>query len=228
MTVNSTSDSASIFKDGKLKSGIYKIQNIYAETFLDIEVHSREVCCRPANNLGEGRGLWEIKQFGSGYTVQRFDPGTPEQFCTPLNGLHDGVSLRVAPYPTAWRVEIVDNEEHHGFEYVRFYWPNKKIAWDLAGGRKDNGSKVQTHSDLVYAWQIWRLIPMRVEGISTPLQLLSETLGSSCLPSYDGESTGGQSSTRAQQVESERDDFGTVVTEITIVTTRNKYRVGDT
>ena len=87
MTLNSTSDSSSILKDGKLKPGIYKIQNIHTETYLDIEVHTRKVCCRPAENLKEGRGLvsrrsssvahttdnlqWEIKQFGAGYTVQR-------------------------------------------------------------------------------------------------------------------------------------------------------------
>jgi hypothetical protein len=51
-----------IFEDGKLKSGIYKIQNIHTETYLDIELHSRNVCCRPTENLGEGRGLvrWHL------------------------------------------------------------------------------------------------------------------------------------------------------------------------
>jgi len=86
MTQNPIGDSCSIFKDGKLKSGIYKIQNILTENYLDIEVHSRQVCCRPAKDLGEGRGLvsryllciahisdnwkWEIKDFGAGYTVK--------------------------------------------------------------------------------------------------------------------------------------------------------------
>ena len=28
-------------------------------------------------------------------------------------------SLSVAPYPVAWRVEIVDGIKHRGFEYVR-------------------------------------------------------------------------------------------------------------
>ena len=87
MTQNSTSDSPSILKDGKLKPGIYKIQNINTETYVDVEVHTREVRCRPAKDLGEGRGLvsrcsptvnhtsenlqWEIKRLGAGYTVQR-------------------------------------------------------------------------------------------------------------------------------------------------------------
>ena len=57
MTLSSTSDSSSIFKDGKLKPGIYKIQNLYAQTYMDIHEHSRDVCCRPATALGEGRGL---------------------------------------------------------------------------------------------------------------------------------------------------------------------------
>jgi hypothetical protein len=84
-----TSDSLSIFEDGKLKPGIYKIQNLFGQTFMDIHEHSREVCCRPATALGEGRGLvrpfqltllsmyvsddekWEIKPLGAGYSVQR-------------------------------------------------------------------------------------------------------------------------------------------------------------
>ena len=58
MTMNSkTSDSLSIFEDGKLKPGIYKIQNLYGQTYVDIHEHSREVCCRPATAFIEGRGL---------------------------------------------------------------------------------------------------------------------------------------------------------------------------
>lgn len=89
MTLNSTNttNSPPNFRDGRLQPGIYKLQNIYTETYLDIEVHSREVVCRPIKDLGEGRGLvrgsltsavhesdnykWEIKPFGVGYTVQR-------------------------------------------------------------------------------------------------------------------------------------------------------------
>ena len=57
MTFHSPSDSLSIFKDGKLKPGIYKIQNIQSGTYLDVEVYTRELCCRPANALDEGRGF---------------------------------------------------------------------------------------------------------------------------------------------------------------------------
>ena len=78
---------SSIFKDGKLKPGVYKIQNLCSGTYLDIHRHSREVCCRPARDLEDGRGLvslylpsvpvrvsddqkWEIKSFGAGYTIR--------------------------------------------------------------------------------------------------------------------------------------------------------------
>ena len=55
MTFTSTNNSSSIFEGGKLKPGTYKIQNIFSETFLDVEVHSRELLCRPS--LKEGMGL---------------------------------------------------------------------------------------------------------------------------------------------------------------------------
>ena len=57
MTEKITGATSSIFEDGKLKPGIYKIQNIETENYLDVEVHTRQVCCRPARDLGEGRGL---------------------------------------------------------------------------------------------------------------------------------------------------------------------------
>ena len=52
MTLTSTGDSSSILEDGKLKPGTYKMQNVFAGTYLDIEVHSRELCCRPTQDLG--------------------------------------------------------------------------------------------------------------------------------------------------------------------------------
>lgn len=45
-------------------------------------------------------------------------------------------------------------------------------------------------------------------------------------PSYDRDATGG-SPTRAQRTDFERDDFGTIVTEVTTVTTRKRYRIED-
>ena len=62
---------------------------------------------------------------------------------------------------------------------------------------------------------------MKVEGAS------SGTLESRSPPSYEGDA--GQSSTRAQHTELERGEFGTVVNEVTVVTstvtTHKRYRV---
>jgi hypothetical protein len=78
--------------------------------------------------------------------------------------------------------------------------------------------------EVPYPWFTWKLIPVNVVGLLT---LSSEALGSGSLPSYDGDA--GQPSTRAQHTESEHDEFGTVVTEVTttttVVTTHKKYRV---
>ena len=87
MSSPSAGSSSSIFKDGKLKPGIYKIQNLHVQTYMDIHEHSREVCCRLATTLEEGRGRvrlfqqpvihvsddqkWEIKPLGVGYSVRR-------------------------------------------------------------------------------------------------------------------------------------------------------------
>jgi hypothetical protein len=84
----STSESSSIFENGRLKQGGYKIQNLYSETYLDIHKYSQEMRCRPVRDLEGGKGLvrlcyqsfpiyisngskWEIKHFGVGYTVRR-------------------------------------------------------------------------------------------------------------------------------------------------------------
>ena len=46
----------SIFKNGKLVPGVYKIQNVASQTYLDMREHTRGVCCRPAALL-DGKGL---------------------------------------------------------------------------------------------------------------------------------------------------------------------------
>ncbi|KAF9648163.1 hypothetical protein BDM02DRAFT_3115784 [Thelephora ganbajun] len=230
MTTNPTSNSSPIFRDGRLRPGIYKIRNIFTETYVDIEVHSRRVVCRPAKDLEEGRGLWEIKQLGAGYMVQRAEPGEPEQFCTlmdQIKDVKDGSPLSVAAYPVAWRVEIVDDDKHRGFEYVRLCWGATRWSWAVSHWSKDNGAQVVswTEGDHVSVpLLMWKLIPVKVEGMTTPSRSSSETLGPGSLPSYD-EDASGQSLTRAQRTESERDDFGTIVTEVTTITTRKRYRV---
>jgi len=56
MASSLTGDSRSIFRY-ELKPGIYKIQNLFSQTYMDIHERTREVCCRPATNLAEGEGL---------------------------------------------------------------------------------------------------------------------------------------------------------------------------
>ena len=63
--------------------------------------------------------------------------------------------------------------------------------------------------------------------MSTPSQPSSEAFGLGSLPPY-GEDGTGQVSTRTHHAESERDGFGTIVTEVTTITTRKRYRVQDT
>ena len=74
------------------------------------------------------------------------------------------------------------------------------------------------------AWQIWRLAPVKVEGAFTPLHPSSETSESGSLPSYGD---AGQSSTCTQHMGLERGELGTVVNEVTVVTTHKRYRVED-
>ena len=87
MPLSSTFGSPSIFQNGKLKPGVYKFQNLLTETYLDIHLHSTELCCRPAKDLAAGRGLvrlrsppqfthltatkWKIRGFGDGYAIWR-------------------------------------------------------------------------------------------------------------------------------------------------------------
>ena len=86
------------------------------------------------------------------------------------------------------------------------------VIWDGCGG----------------AWQAWKLIPVKVESTSTPLVASPppRNLDSCSFPSYDGGITG-QSTIRTQHVESKRDEFGTIVSEVTFVTTHKIYRVPD-
>jgi len=97
----------------------------------------------------------------------------------------------------------------------------------MVGSTDKFTSKVQCHVPKTsYDWQAWKLIPVKVEGVLAPSQLLSKMLGSGSSPFCDEDATG-QSSTRVQRLESERDEFGTIVTEVTVVTTRRRYRLGD-
>ena len=97
-------------------------------------------------------------------------------------------------------------------------------------------SQVRVWDEHEDAWQTWKLIPVKVETVITPTSSSSSgNLDSSSLPSYDGDITG-QTTTRTQHIESERDGFGMIVNEVTVVTTNTsntvtthkRYRVADT
>ena len=79
-----------------------------------------------------------------------------------MAGLENGRLLSVSAYPVAWRIEIVDDDIHRGFEYVRsecyapslrrndlltlyvsFRWGTTKVSWNIAGFNKGPGSKVR-------------------------------------------------------------------------------------
>lgn len=124
----------------------------------------------------------------------------------------------------------------------RFFWGTTTVAWSLWDGSKDNGAKVEIYryrgatfqlfdtqvktspDPPRYAWRIWKLIPVERETEPARAQSPHETPGPGFPPAYHGDGTE-QPSARTQTTESERDDFGTVVTEVTIVTTRKRYRV---
>jgi len=224
MTLSSTCGSSSIFQGDELKPGVYKIQNLSTENYLDVHLRSMQLCCRPAKDLEGKRGLWKIRRLGDGYAVWRVDPGNPYQFCSPMKGLADGDPVCVTPYPVGWRIQRADDSIYRGFGFVRFHFGSSERTWDLWDGCKDNGAPVNFYRLDQTAVQVWRLIPVEVESVDTPLpQSSPETFGLG-LPPYDLNEPG-QSSSHTQHMGSERDDFGTVVTEVTTVTTRKKYRV---
>ena len=51
MYLTPTTDPTSIFVDGKLKTGAYKVQNLASKTYLEVLEHSDELCCRPGTVL---------------------------------------------------------------------------------------------------------------------------------------------------------------------------------
>ena len=75
--------------------------------------------------------------------------------------------------------------------------------------------------------RIWKLIPVKTKGAPATSQPLPETLAPGVPPSYDGGDATGQHFACTQVADPERDDFGTIVTEVTTVTTttRRRYRV---
>ena len=93
------------------------------------------------------------------------------------------------------------------------------VLWWLTGP-----PQVKFYDFTPNAWQVWRLISTEVEGTGTPY----ERFGLDPLPQYN-ENEHMRFPAHVRREELERDDFGTVVTEVTTVTTstRRRYRVED-
>ena len=67
-----------IFQDGKLKPGLYKIQNLVSKTYVDIHEHTMEVCCRPASALEKDDGIVRTPHFPTFSLVNpAFTVGSP-------------------------------------------------------------------------------------------------------------------------------------------------------
>ena len=48
---------SSILTDGKLKPGVYRIQNLAGQTFVEMQEGPRQLCCRPEAALSGRDGL---------------------------------------------------------------------------------------------------------------------------------------------------------------------------
>ena len=88
MSTSPADDPMSIFVDGNLIPGKYKIQNLRSQTYLEIQEHSRELCCRPDTVLTPNDAVviltyyrpsnrvpdvsqWEFQASGSGYSIKK-------------------------------------------------------------------------------------------------------------------------------------------------------------
>jgi hypothetical protein len=88
MSIPPTDDPMSIFVNGNLKPGKYKVQNLKGQTFLEILEHSKGLCCRPDTVLRPEDAVvtsthywpsdrvpnvsqWEFQASGSGYNIKK-------------------------------------------------------------------------------------------------------------------------------------------------------------
>ena len=76
---------------------------------------------------------------------------------------------------------------------------------------------------------MWKLTPVKIEGIFASRTSFDTAEPVRSPPSYDRDEA--PSSTRAEHIESGQDELGTFVNKVTVVTTtvttRERYRVGD-
>ena len=103
MVPTSTSDSVSTFKDGKLKRGIYKIQNIaVSQSYLEVRDHSQQLCCRPATALEREKEWWVCILFSHHRSRQLFLVGS-SPFRARVYRTQGAVLLRISF--RLWRAE---------------------------------------------------------------------------------------------------------------------------
>ncbi|KAF9777282.1 hypothetical protein BJ322DRAFT_1188119 [Thelephora terrestris] len=129
MTLTAEKDSPSMFEDGKLKPGIYKIQNIVGQNVRDIRDHSQELCCRPPlllKDKGCGKSSLRVRDtpFAGSSQASLINSAS-------LSGLGNESIISVGTFPVAWRMEIAQDDRYRGCEYVCFFWGATDMAWDL-------------------------------------------------------------------------------------------------
>jgi len=167
LAVASPEDPMSIFLDGKLKPGTYRVQNVTGHTFLEIHWDSGQLCCRPASVLSEKDGLWEFQVCGSGYQIKKLEDGKPAQFCSPSGGFFVGFgsAVRTTAFPAAWNVQVVDNITYRGFGYVSIFLGSTNKVLDLNwGGSSRDGTTVRLWENIISdPCRMWKLTPVRVD-----------------------------------------------------------------
>ena len=85
-----------------------------------------------------------------------------------------------------WELDVTRTREWLTDTVYSFYWGPTQKTWDLDGGQKNNGTRggtiigtiglqltdspqVMINDAYDITWQGWRLIPMKVERVFTPL-----------------------------------------------------------
>ena len=83
-----------------------------------------------------------------------------------MDGIKQGETLRVAAYCVAWRIEIVNDPNHRGFEYIRW-------VWALIVGIGDFAPRMSILSSLYcdHDHQFVRCSPLRCKGTTKALVL---------------------------------------------------------
>ncbi|KAF9648154.1 hypothetical protein BDM02DRAFT_3261202 [Thelephora ganbajun] len=160
---NGAAETSSILKNGKLKPGIYQIQNLIGQTFVEMQGSARTSAVGPRRRYRAEK--WDFQPFRPGYTIRKVYPkgsSKPDLYCAMLEGLGNRSSVAVSPYPAAWKIQIVDEEKCRGFEYIRVVWSTTEMVWDLAWwGNSSDGNKVQVFAgNSTQPCQNWKLIPI--------------------------------------------------------------------